>query len=387
MYGGRVTDSYDRRVITTYMSEYMGDFLFDTFQPFHFFINDKMDYCLPDNGAVTKKEDYEEYIDKNIQLINGPEVFGLHPNAEISYLTDSTRALWNNLVELQPRVGGTSIGISREDYIANVATEIQNKIPDPFDRVALKNKIGIPNPIQVVLLQEVERWNMLVSRMKNSLIDLQRALVGDIGMSNELDELAIALFNGFVPEMWKRYAPATLKNLSSWLEHFARRHDQYNRWIEQNEDPTVMWLSGLHIPESYLTALVQMTCKRYSWPLDKTTMFTRVTNKSVDEIKEKPIDGCYVQGLFMEGASWDLEKNCLKRQDPKVLVTELPVLEVIPVENSKLKLQDTFKVPVYVTADRRNAAGVGLVFEADMRTLDHSSHWVLNGVAMYLNQS
>ena len=28
---------------------------------------------------------------------NSPEVFGLHPNAEIGYLTTMTRSLWGNL--------------------------------------------------------------------------------------------------------------------------------------------------------------------------------------------------------------------------------------------------------------------------------------------------
>jgi hypothetical protein len=32
MYGGRVSDSFDRRILTTYLDEYLGDFLFDTFQ-------------------------------------------------------------------------------------------------------------------------------------------------------------------------------------------------------------------------------------------------------------------------------------------------------------------------------------------------------------------
>ena len=32
MYGGRVIDDFDRRVVNTYMDEYMGDFVFDTFQ-------------------------------------------------------------------------------------------------------------------------------------------------------------------------------------------------------------------------------------------------------------------------------------------------------------------------------------------------------------------
>ena len=75
----------------------------------------------------------------------------------------------------------------------------------------------------------------------------------------------------------------------------------------------------------------------------------------------------------------------LRRQDPKVLVTELPILQVIPIEASKLKLQNTFKTPVYVTQSRRNAMGVGLVFEADLATDEHSSHWTLQGVALTLN--
>ncbi len=42
-------------------------------------------------------------------------------------------------------------------------------------------------------------------------------------------------------------------------------------------EPYVMWLSGLHIPESYVTALVQATCRKNQWPLDKSTLYTNVT--------------------------------------------------------------------------------------------------------------
>ena len=48
--------------------------------------------------------------------------------------------------------------------------------------------------------------------------------------------------------------------------------------MQVNEgEPYVMWLSGLHIPESYLTALVQATCRKNGWPLDKSTLYTSVT--------------------------------------------------------------------------------------------------------------
>ena len=39
------------------------------------------------------------------------------------------------------------------------------------------------NPSQVVLTQELERYNILVRRMAATLADLKRAMAGEIGMS------------------------------------------------------------------------------------------------------------------------------------------------------------------------------------------------------------
>lgn len=50
MYGGRAIDSFDRRILTVYMDEYLGDFLFYTFRRFHFFSNKDVDYKIPPNG-------------------------------------------------------------------------------------------------------------------------------------------------------------------------------------------------------------------------------------------------------------------------------------------------------------------------------------------------
>ena len=70
--------------------------------------------------------------------------------------------------------------------------------------------------------------------------------------------------------------------LGSWVSHFTRRHDQYELWIQKGE-PACLWLSGLHIPEAYLTALVQSTCRMRSWPLDKSTLYTVVTKHTSDK--------------------------------------------------------------------------------------------------------
>ena len=105
-------------------------------------------------------------------------------------------------------------------------------------------------------------------------------------------------------------------------------------------EPAVIWLSGLHIPESYLTALVQATCRKNGWPLDRSTLYTTVTKyRTAEEVTEKAHSGCFVSGLYLECASWDINDGCLRRPNPKVLVEELPVLKVIPIEGHRLKLQ------------------------------------------------
>lgn len=63
----------------------------------------------------------------------------------------------------------------------------------------------------------------------------------------------------------------------------------------------------------------------------------------------------------------------------------MPIIQIIPTEANKLKLKDNLKTPVYMTQDRKNRMGVGMIFVADLRTEEHPSHWVLQGVACVLN--
>jgi len=95
------------------------------------------------------------------------------------------------------------------------------------------------------------------------------------------------------------------------MGHFERRYKQYRDWIDI-EEPKVIWLSGLHIPESYLTALIQSTCRSKGWALDKSMMYTNVT-KIFDEkdITKRLDQGTYVQGIYIEGARWSVENDCL----------------------------------------------------------------------------
>ena len=79
--------------------------------------------------------------------------------------------------------------------------------------------------------------------------------------------------------------------------------------------------------------------------------------------------------MYLEGARWDFENRCLERQLPKQLVVQMPLIQIIPVEANRLKLRNSLPTPVYITQLRRNAMGVGLVFEANLHTELHPSLW------------
>ncbi|VEL08204.1 unnamed protein product [Protopolystoma xenopodis] len=75
-------------------------------------------------------------------------------------------------------------------------------------------------------------------------------------------------------------------------------------------EPPIMWLSGLHHPRAYLTALIQKACRKNGWSLDKCTLHTSVTQVAPDELHTilmAPELGCNISGLFLEGSAWDIE--------------------------------------------------------------------------------
>lgn len=113
MYGGRVTDNCDRRIVACYLEEYLGDFIFDSNQQFQFSKMPNHEYLIPNEESLELNLDF---IDK-IPLFTAPQVFGLHSNAEIQYFNNSIKALWSNILDMKTSSGGGEGGINREDMI------------------------------------------------------------------------------------------------------------------------------------------------------------------------------------------------------------------------------------------------------------------------------
>lgn len=172
-----------------------------------------------------------------------------------------------------------------------------------------------------------------------------------------------------------------------------------------------IWLSGLRQPQAFLTALIQLACRKNNWPLDQTYIHTEIsqymTKDQIFKLSDKVDEGectVYVSGIYIEGAQWDAHSKMLVESHGQQTISSLPLLEVKPVCRSHrngFNLKDLkkfsndeylkddlseLKIPVYTTTQRNNSNGKGYVFEASLKCSQHPNFWILKGTALILNK-
>lgn len=87
---------------------------------------------------------------------SGPEIFGLHSNAEISYFVDNAKSIWHGLLKISIASSSGSknepvAGSPKEDTLAGTILEILEKLPKRG--LYFCADTGAPTPTQVVLAQ------------------------------------------------------------------------------------------------------------------------------------------------------------------------------------------------------------------------------------------
>ncbi|KAM9758655.1 dynein axonemal heavy chain 1 [Menidia menidia] len=380
IYGGHVTDDWDRRCLLSVL----GDFFCPGALSADHVYSPSGVYRQIDSNLDVKA--YLAYI-HGLPINDTPEIFGLHENANIRYGQSETFALLEAVVCLQPRAT-LSGGKTQEEMVEEIVADIAEKIPQPFrvKEVIEKYPVLHEESMNTVLIHEVIRYNKLQEVISQSLCDIMKALKGLEVMSSEQELMARSLLNNMVPDVWKAKAYPSLKPLASWVSDLLQRIGFLERWIS-NGTPPVVWISGLFFPQAFLTGILQNYARRSGTSIDAIEFDTEVIVKSVSEITEMPSTGCYIHGLFLEGARWDKEAGRLTESRPKELYAQMAVIWLVPKPNRQPPTSGVYVCPVYKTL-RRAGAPSTTGHSADCVTAvelpsDHSQgHWIKRGVAL-----
>ncbi|XP_074871093.1 dynein axonemal heavy chain 9 [Carettochelys insculpta] len=372
MYGGHITDDWDRRLCKTYLEEFIKPEMLERelFLAPGFSLPGNMDY----NG-------YHQYIDHALPA-ESPYLYGLHPNAEIGVLTQTSEKLFRTVLEMQPRNTNTGEGggATREEKVKAVLDEILEKLTDEFNIPELMAKVEERTPYVVVAFQECERMNILTSEIKRSLKELDLGLKGELTMTGNMENLQNAIFLDTVPESWTRRAYPSMAGLAGWFADLLSRIRELEMWTGDFVLPAVVWLAGFFNPQSFLTAIMQSMARRNEWPLDKMALQCDVTKKNREDLSSPPREGAYIHGLFMEGARWDMQVGMMADARLKELTPAMPVLFIKAIPADKQDTRNVYLCPVYKTRQR----GPTYVWTFNLKTKENPSKWVLAGVALLL---
>eukprot|EP01052_Picozoa_sp_SAG31_P002976 SAG31_NODE_109_length_24587_cov_111.480848_7_plen_3254_part_00 len=367
-YGGRVTDDTDRRLLMTILKQYYVPGIMEDSYKF----SESGKYYAPPEGSLQTILDYCRSLPGEEQ----PEVFGMHQNALTAFNVAETNRIVDVVLSIQPRVSGGSgdDALTPEALVDAAAADIQARMPEDlnleqsapglFDR---DPETGQMDSLSTVLIQEIDRFNMMLAVLRESLVLLRRAIKGLIVMSADLEEMFNAFLINKVPPHWTKNSYPSLKPLASWFADLVKRMEFMHDW-NKNGIPKAFCLPYIYFTVGFLTGAMQSHARKHVIPIDSLNFSFHMTEVvEPEELEGPPDDGVYVNGLFLEAARFDIDSMTLQPSlhgQPRV---PLPIIHFLPVENYVID-PTHYQCPTYRTSVR---AGV-------LTTTGASSNYVID---------
>ena len=137
--------------------------------------------------------------------------------------------------------------------------------------------------LSTVLLQELQRFNRLLTVMRSSLEELQKAIKGLVVMSSELDSMYLSMLNQQVPGNWDRVAYPSLKPLMSWFRDLLERVEFMDSWLRLGQPPC-FWISGFFFPQGFMTGVLQTHSRKHRVAIDMLNFSFKVLDEDYDMI-------------------------------------------------------------------------------------------------------
>uniref|UniRef100_M3XYI9 Dynein axonemal heavy chain 14 n=1 Tax=Mustela putorius furo TaxID=9669 RepID=M3XYI9_MUSPF len=377
VYGGQVTDTWDRRCLNTLLYRFCNP---NVLRADFSFSSDEVHQPMPGSAGIGDCID----IIQSLPDDDPPELLGLHPEASRGCREMQGQTFIDNLIAMEPRataIASLMIRMEKDTRHNNL------KIIPPW--VPQHLNPGYDPLIHCVLLtflsQEIERFDKFLLVVHKSLKDLQLAIKGEIILTQELEEIYNSFLSVRVPTLWQKHAYMSCKALSSWVNDLIQRVNFFNTWAKMGF-PARYWLPAFFFPQAFLTAVLQDYGRSQGVSLDTLTFTHHVASDATDIGTDSTHVGVHIFGLFIEGARWNHEQKVLEDSLPRELCCSFPEIYFLPTKQRDAELY-TFECPVYQTHERsRTLTTTGFpstsLTSVYLPTRRPPSHWVTMQVAL-----
>ncbi|KAG7383179.1 hypothetical protein PHYPSEUDO_003966 [Phytophthora pseudosyringae] len=409
-YGGRVTDEFDRRCLMAVLRRFCSEPCFkakartirrsvptvrgarenSSALENPVFSSSDDSFFAPE---FQTEDEMVRFVD-GLSSVDGPNVFGMHPNAHVSYQQQQSNRFLTLVMQLQSSQTDSLTSDAKLDTLAatpgvdrmemntlDLFKDILEKIPSQsiLDSVEAsltrRTRGNWQDPFSVVLQQEVTACHKLVRHIDANLVELQHAIQGIAVMSMTLEQTLHSMALQQVPADWitnGTHLTPTTESLSQWVTNLLFRCNFLHRWVEYGRVPgNVFPLSIFAFPQGLFTAILQRYARKHAIPIHFLEFKFRVLDnvessmiKSTDETAEQQQntenevagqvdDGAYLVGLVLEGARWNSELGCLCSSQPGIMRQSMPIIQVLAQRSSTLA-PASVPTPAKAPSQRKN---------------------------------
>ncbi|XP_078516318.1 cytoplasmic dynein 1 heavy chain 1 [Lissotriton helveticus] len=373
IYGGRVDNEFDQRLLNTFLERLFTTASFDSEFKLACKVDGHKDIQMPDG---IRRDEFVQWVEL-LPDTQTPSWLGLPNNAEKVLLTTQGIDMISKMLKMQmlededdlayaetekkQRTDSTSDG--RPVWMRTLHTTACNwlqVIPQALNH--LKRTVdNIKDPLFRFFEREVKMGAKLLQDVRQDLADVVQVCEGKKKQTNYLRTLINELVKGILPRSWSLYTVPVGLTVIQWVADFSDRIKQLQNISQAAASGGAkelknihVWLGGLFVPEAYITATRQYVAQANSWSLEELCLQVSVTTTQ-NAVLDAYSFG--VTGLKLQGAKCTNNKLTLSNSISTVLF--LTQLRWIKQTNAEKK-SNVVTLPVYLNFTRAD-----LIFTVD----------------------
>ncbi|KAM9294157.1 cytoplasmic dynein 1 heavy chain 1 [Gastrophryne carolinensis] len=392
IYGGRIDNEFDQRLLNTFLERLFTTSSFDGDFKLACKVDGHKDIQMPDG---IRRDEFVQWVE-TLPDTQTPSWLGLPNNAERVLLTTQGIDMISKMLKMQmlededdlayaetekkQRTDSTSDG--RPAWMRTLHTTACNwlhVIPQSLHH--LKRTVdNIKDPLFRFFEREVKMGAKLLQDVRQDLTDVVQVCEGKKKQTNYLRTLINELVKGILPRSWSRFTVPAGMTVIQWVSDFSDRIKQLQNISQAAAASGAkelknlhVWLGGLFVPEAYITATRQYVAQANSWSLEELCLEVSVTSTQ-NAVLDAYSFG--VTGLKLQGATCTNNKLSLSN----AISTVLPLTQLRWVRQTNAeKKANVVTLPVYLNFTRAD-----LIFTVvfDIATKEDPHSFYERGVAI-----
>eukprot|EP01091_Cochliopodium_minus_P010435 TRINITY_DN2760_c1_g1_i1.p1 TRINITY_DN2760_c1_g1~~TRINITY_DN2760_c1_g1_i1.p1 ORF type:complete len:4604 (+),score=1553.39 TRINITY_DN2760_c1_g1_i1:76-13887(+) len=374
VYGGRIDNRIDQRLLESFLEKLFTPACFDT----NFSLVQTDNFTLNAPEGSTKKH-FQQWSE-TLPSTETPAWLGLPENAELLLLTNKGKEALIKLLKMQSieddisdQDESTTVEESeqvvssgqeseehdipnRPQWMIILQTAVDqwiNILPQPLKLLEV-NSENIKNPMWRFYEREIKLGSDLLNKLKKDLGQLRQVCFGKLKQTNYLRELISNIQKGEIPKSWGSYynIPSSTA-LNIWFIDVVKRIEQLNRISKlTNYDDCEIWLGGLFNPDAFITATRQSAAQSNGWSLENLELHVEILDQDQPKVDTNSAS-FIVRGFSLQGASWEYQTKHLSFSNDTEVKLKPCLLSWKNTENLTEENSELVDLPVYLN-DTRN---------------------------------